>query len=128
MAVEFSGISGSVCVVTGAAQGIGEGVARTLHAAGARLALADVDGPRLDALAEELGGGDAILHRTLDVTDASGVEAFIADAEERLGPIDGLAHVVGIQRFGEIADFLARPISTRPSTSMCAAPSWWRGR
>jgi 2,3-dihydro-2,3-dihydroxybenzoate dehydrogenase len=68
-----------------------------------RLALADVDGDRLERLARELGGD--VLARRLDVTEAAAVEAFVADAEAKLGPIDRLAHVVGIQRFGAIAEF-----------------------
>jgi 2,3-dihydro-2,3-dihydroxybenzoate dehydrogenase len=103
MAEEFQGLSGSVGLVTGAAQGIGEGVARKLSAAGMRLALADVDGARLKSLAAELGGN--VLAQPVDVTDGAAVEAFVADAEAKLGPVDRLAHVVGIQRFGAIADF-----------------------
>jgi 2,3-dihydro-2,3-dihydroxybenzoate dehydrogenase len=103
MAEEFQGLSGSVGLVTGAAQGIGEGVARKLSAAGMRLALADVDGTRLKSLAAELGGN--VLAQPVDVTDGAAVEAFVADAEAKLGPVDRLAHVVGIQRFGAIADF-----------------------
>jgi len=103
MTEEFQGLAGSVGLVTGAAQGIGEGVARRLHAAGMRLALADVDGDRLAALAAELGGD--VLTRRVDVSDGAAVEALVADAEAKLGPIDRLAHVVGIQRFGAIAEF-----------------------
>ena len=103
MAEEFQGLSGTVGVVTGAAQGIGEGVARKLHAAGMHLALADVDGARLEALAKELGGN--VLAQAVDVTNGAAVEAFVAAAEVKLGPVDRLAHVVGIQRFGPIADF-----------------------
>jgi len=94
MAEEFQGLSGSVALVTGAAQGIGEGVARKLSAAGMRLALADVDGTRLKSLAAELGGN--VLAQPVDVTDGAAVEAFVADAEAKLGPVDRLAHVVGI--------------------------------
>ena len=103
MAEELQGLSGSVGLVTGAAQGIGEGVARKLHSAGMRLALADVDGDRLEALAAEFGGD--VLANRVDVTDGAAVEAFVASAEAKLGPIDRLAHVVGIQRFGSIAEF-----------------------
>ncbi len=104
MANEFAGLDGSVGLVTGAAKGIGEGVARKLHAAGMRLALADVDADGLAALAKELGGDD-LLTFPLDVTDGAAVEACVAAAEDKLGPIDRLAHVVGIQRFGPIAAF-----------------------
>jgi 2,3-dihydro-2,3-dihydroxybenzoate dehydrogenase len=102
MANEFGGLRGGVALVTGAAKGIGEGVARKLHAAGAKLALADVDETALKTLAAELGG-DVVTGR-LDVTDGAAVERFVADAEARLGPIDRLAHVVGIQKFGAIAE------------------------
>lgn len=102
MAEEFAGLNGAVGLVTGAAQGIGEGVARTLHAAGMRLAIADIDGDRLAALAQDLGGD--VLAFPLDVTDEAAVEACVSETEDKLGPIAGLAHVVGIQRFGPIAE------------------------
>ncbi len=102
MADGFQGLSGSVGIVTGAAKGIGEGVARTLHAAGMRLALADVDEAGLKALAADLGGD--VMTMPLDVTNAAAVDAFVAEAERTLGPVDRLAHVVGIQKFGAIAE------------------------
>src|SRR5260370_1271810 len=46
---------------------------------------------------------DGCGHR-LDVTDGAAVEAFVAETEAKLGPVDRLAHVVGIQRFGAIAE------------------------
>ncbi len=102
MSDEFAGLKGTVGLVTGAAKGIGEGVARKLHGAGMKLALADVDGESLEALASELGGD--VLIFPLDVTDGAAVEACVAATEDELGPIDRLAHVVGIQRFGPIAE------------------------
>jgi len=102
MADGFAGLAGKVGIVTGAAKGIGEGVARTLHAAGMKLALADIDETGLAALAKDLGGD--LFTAKLDVTDAAAVDAFFTDAEKALGPVDRLAHVVGIQKFGSIAD------------------------
>ena len=102
MTSAFAGLEGSVCLVTGAAKGIGEGVARKLHGAGARLALADVDADGVAALAKQLGGDT--LAFPLDVTDGAAVEAAVAEAEQGLGPINRVAHVVGIQRFGAIVD------------------------
>lgn len=100
---EYSGLRGAVAFVTGAAKGIGEGVARKLHESGARLAIADVDGAGLAALARDLGGDIATY--TLDVTDGAAVERTVGEIEAKLGPIRALAHVVGIQRFGAISEF-----------------------
>ena len=103
MTTAFAGLEGSACLVTGAAQGIGEGVARKLHQLGARLALADVDAKGVAALAKELGGDTVGF--TLDVSQGAAVESTVAEAEAKLGPIDHVAHIVGIQRFGAIAEF-----------------------
>jgi len=103
MTNEFAGLAGSVGLVTGAAKGIGEGVARKLHAAGMRLALADVDAEGLGALAKDLGG-ENVLTFPLDVSSGPAVEACVSVTEEKLGPIHHLAHVVGIQRIGAIAE------------------------
>ena len=103
MTTAFAGLEGSACLVTGAAQGIGEGVARTLRAAGARLAIADIDAAGVAALARELGGDT--LAFPLDVTDSAAVETTVAEAEAKLGPINHVAHIVGIQKFGALTEF-----------------------
>ena len=71
-------LSGRKALVTGAAQGLGEGMARALAAAGARVMIADVqDG---SAVAESLGEGHAAT--ILDVTDDSAWEAAVAHTVE----------------------------------------------
>ena len=54
--MELSGIRDAGIIVTGAAQGIGEGVARHLAAGGARLALIDRQAEQVAAMADILGG------------------------------------------------------------------------
>jgi NAD(P)-dependent dehydrogenase (short-subunit alcohol dehydrogenase family) len=61
-AFDWLGLKGRVCVVTGAASGIGAEAARCLAAAGALVAVLDRDGPGAARVAGEIGsaGGRAI--------------------------------------------------------------------
>jgi 3-oxoacyl-[acyl-carrier protein] reductase len=94
-----------VAVVTGAATGIGRGIARVLAAEGARVVIADIDGGAADATAAELraDGADA-LAVTADVTDRGAIDAMAATALERYGRIDILAANAGIYRWDSIGD------------------------
>ncbi|WP_033442739.1 SDR family NAD(P)-dependent oxidoreductase [Saccharothrix sp. NRRL B-16314] len=80
-AVEFSG---KVALVTGAANGIGAGVARRLAAAGASVVVADVDDVQGKAVADEVQG--VFVH--CDVSDPRQSEAAVATAVERFGALD----------------------------------------
>jgi 3-oxoacyl-[acyl-carrier protein] reductase len=64
---------GRHALVTGAGRGIGEAIARTLHAGGARVAVADVDGASAAAVAAALG--PRALAITLDVREKAQFEA-----------------------------------------------------
>ncbi|MGH2914613.1 MAG: SDR family NAD(P)-dependent oxidoreductase [Solirubrobacteraceae bacterium] len=64
-------IAGSAAIVVGGASGLGAATVRHLHAAGARVLIADVDADRGAALAHELG--DRAAFQRADVTDASTV-------------------------------------------------------
>ncbi|AHH19208.1 oxidoreductase, SDR family [Nocardia nova SH22a] len=89
--------SGEAAFVTGAASGIGLGIARALVAAGAAVALADVDGARLTKVVDEIvaRGGKAVAIE-LDVS-AEDAWAGAADrAEEALGPISILVNNAGV--------------------------------
>lgn len=98
--MELTGIAGGRFVVTGAAQGIGEGVARRLAGGGAQLALIDRQQAEVEGIAKDVGA----LAIAADVTDAASVEAAIDDAAARLGAIDGLVNVAGIQRLGALIE------------------------
>ena len=68
--------SGHTVVVTGAAAGIGFGIGAAFHAAGARVALGDVNTSGLSRAAERLGALNRVLTHAGDVRDASSVEKF----------------------------------------------------
>jgi 3-oxoacyl-[acyl-carrier protein] reductase len=74
-----------VVLVTGAGAGIGQGIARAFHAAGARVALGDVREAGLKRTAAELGAG--VFSQVVDVRDATGVARFVESAEKALGPV-----------------------------------------
>ncbi|GAC1345423.1 MAG: SDR family oxidoreductase [Acetobacteraceae bacterium] len=86
-------LDGRVAVVTGGASGIGEACARALAAAGARVAVADLDEARAQTLAAALPGALAI---RLDVTDAEATEAAVEQIEIALGAAAILVTSAGI--------------------------------
>ncbi|WP_322920128.1 SDR family NAD(P)-dependent oxidoreductase [Nocardioides renjunii] len=87
-------LTGRVALVTGGAQGLGEGMARALAAAGARVMIADVNEAGSETAAS-LGDGHGFVH--LDVTDEAGWEAAASACVDRLGGLDVLVNNAGIE-------------------------------
>jgi 3-oxoacyl-[acyl-carrier protein] reductase len=85
-----------VAIVTGAAGGIGAAVAARLASEGATVAVADRDEARAAETAEWIGGTAFAVG--VDVTDASAVDAFVADVAERFGRLDVLVNNAGTTR------------------------------
>ena len=85
-------LEGKRIVVTGAAQGIGECVARNLASKAAELYLADIQSEKVAGVAAELGAASG----PVDISDRSSADAMIASALENLGHIDFLVNVAGI--------------------------------
>jgi 3-oxoacyl-[acyl-carrier protein] reductase len=98
-------LTDQVAIVTGAARGIGRGIASVLAAEGARVVIADLDGSAAEAAAAELrqGGADA-LGVTCDVVDRASVEQLAAATLALHGRIDILAANAGIYPSTELAD------------------------
>ena len=90
-------IDGKVALVTGAAQGIGEAIARRFAAAGALVVAADIDAPRVEELAAELrAAGGSAEGRPLDVRSDAQVRSLVGDVVSHHGRIDVLVNCAGI--------------------------------
>lgn len=85
-------ISGLAAVVTGGASGLGKASAQMLAAAGAKVAVFDLNAEVGEAAARELGG----LFVRIDVTDDGGVSAGLDAAEAAHGPARLLVNCAGI--------------------------------
>lgn len=93
-------LAGHVVAITGGARGIGAATARAFKAAGAAVAIGDLDGHMARRTADEIG----CLGKFLDVTDEAGVGAFLDEVEERLGPVDVLVNNAGIMPVTPVLD------------------------
>jgi 3-oxoacyl-[acyl-carrier protein] reductase len=93
----MSRYAGRVAVVTGAARGIGAGIAKRLAEEGASLAVLDLDQDAATASAQGLGAERAI-GLACNVSDAASVEAAVSAVVEELGKVDVLVNNAGITR------------------------------
>ena len=94
-------LSGRIAIVTGGAQGLGEGMAGALAGAGATVVIADVN-PDGEQTAKSLGERHGFVR--LDVTDdanwATAVESVVAD----FGGLDILVNNAGVEISGLVTD------------------------
>ena len=90
-----------VCLVTGAAKGIGEAMARRFRGEGAHVVALDVDGERLSALAAELPGVSAL---TCDLAEPSGIARAAQAVIQKFGRVDVLINNAGVLQYRHILD------------------------
>jgi NADP-dependent 3-hydroxy acid dehydrogenase YdfG len=95
-----------VIAVTGAGRGIGRAVAARLAAAGASVAIGDLDAEQAVKTAGAIGAppGGRVLGLSLDVTETHSFEDFLRTVETRLGPIDVLIDNAGIMWVGPFGE------------------------
>ncbi|WP_210604532.1 SDR family NAD(P)-dependent oxidoreductase [Brevibacterium oceani] len=92
---------GEAALVTGAASGIGLGVARALVAAGVKVALVDVNEDALKKAEQTLtAAGGEVFALPFDISDVDEWEAAADRAEEALGPISILCNIAGVNGGG----------------------------
>jgi len=89
-------LTGRTALVTGASGGIGNAIAKALHAQGATVALSGTRRDSLERLAGELGERTYVL--PCNLSDSAEVEALVPAAESAMGQVDILVCNAGITR------------------------------
>lgn len=95
----MSGFAGRTALVTGAARGIGAGIAAGLLDRGANAVLLDSDGAALETAAEALSRHEGrVFTFTGDIADAGAVERCVEQSAQKYGAVDILVNNAGIIR------------------------------
>lgn len=98
-------MSNRVALVTGGAQGIGEGISRKLAAQGFRVAVADLDIEAAQQTVKEIAAaGGAALAVPVDVTDTASVRAAVEQITAELGPVEIAVNNAGWDDFMKFLD------------------------
>ncbi len=88
-------LQGRVAIVTGAARGIGRAIAEKLHAEGAQVAVADINGEGLQAVASQIDG----LAIEMDISSEEDATRMAQETLDRYGKIDVLVNAAAIVPF-----------------------------
>lgn len=100
------GLEGKIAIVTGAAGGIGRGIATLFAEAGATVAFADRDEAGAAEQAAQLGS-DRVMAVGYDQSDAGSVEAMVAAVTDRFGELEimvNCAAAFGFERFDKMTE------------------------
>lgn len=101
-------LNDKVCLITGAARGIGEAIAKRYVEAGAKVAIADLRADAAETTAKRLSEAGHAGHAIgigMDVTDEDAVNQGVAQAIDRWGRIDVLVSNAGIQIVHKLENF-----------------------
>jgi sorbitol-6-phosphate 2-dehydrogenase len=104
-------VCGKVAVVTGGAQGFGEGLVRELTESGALVFIADVNFEGAEKLAEELngaGGKTVAVPVAVNVMEEESVAAMIRSVVDRAGGIDIFISNAGVLKAGSVREMELR--------------------
>ena len=89
-------LDGKIALITCASGGLGDKIARTLHAQGATLALTDMRAEPMEKLKAELG--DRVEYFVANLTNTDDVNNLVKNVEEKMGRIDILVNNAGLTR------------------------------
>ena len=100
-------LNDKVCIVTGAASGIGLGIAHRYAEAGGKVALADLNAQAAQAAAAEIDAAHPgkALAVAMDVTDEAAVNAGVAQVVAQWGTVDVLVSNAGVQIVHPVEQF-----------------------
>ena len=93
-----------ICVITGAASGIGRALAISLAESGAQLALSDINAEGLSETVTMVGGANRVMSDVFDMADAKDVADYAGKVESTLGKADYVFNVAGLTRVGQFVD------------------------
>ena len=103
---------GKVCVITGAGSGIGRALAQSLSAAGAHLALSDIDEASLAQTRGSLPASNRVMTDRLDVADAGAITSYADHVLRAMGAADYVFNVAGIARLGRFDEMPMKSFET----------------
>ncbi len=91
-------LQGMTAIITGAAQGMGKGIAFGLASRGVDIAICDLKKEILEETAQEIreATGQKVVATALNITDEAAVKDFVAEVESTLGKVDILVNNAGI--------------------------------
>ena len=95
-------LGGKLAVVTGAAQGFGQGIAQEMYREGATVVIADLNLDLAEKTAREMGSRAIAI--SVNVTEEASVEALICQTVERLGGIDIFVSNAGVLKAGPLEE------------------------
>lgn len=95
-------VAGKTALITGAAQGLGEAIARMLVREGARVVLTDINGPKVREVADSLGAVALALEH--DVTQELQWQEVLSQAVSHFGGLHILVNNAGIASLGSVED------------------------
>jgi NAD(P)-dependent dehydrogenase (short-subunit alcohol dehydrogenase family) len=99
------GLEGKRIVVLGGGQGMGEATVRLLASLGAELAVVDLEASRAERVAAEATAvGARALPFSADVLNDDSLVAAIEKIDKSLGPIDGMATIIGMAAWAPIVE------------------------
>ncbi len=99
-------LENKVCIVTGAASGIGKEIALTYAREGGRVVIADINLQAAQAVADGIqAGGGTAMAVTMDVTSEADVNAAVAKVVAAYGGVDVLVSNAGVQIVHPVEEF-----------------------